>query len=84
MNTKTLLAIVVIATTAALTALGSLGIGTAIIAPASAQNMSGGGNMTAENMTADTSDSTSTPSGEAGGAGEGSTGGDGEAGGYQQ
>jgi hypothetical protein len=83
MNTKTLLAIVVIAT-AALTVLGSLGIGTAIIAPASAQNMSGGGNMTAGNMTADTSDSTSTSSGEARGAGEGSAGCDGEAGGYQQ
>jgi len=81
MSTKTLLAIVVIATTAALTALGSLG--TAIIAPASAQNMSGGGNMTEGNMTADTSDSTSTPSGEARGPGEGSAG-DVGAGGYQQ
>jgi hypothetical protein len=81
MNTKKLLAIVVIAT-AALTALGSLGIGTAIIAPASAQNMSGGGgNMTGGNMTADTSDSISTPSGE---GGEGSAGGDGGDGGYQQ
>jgi hypothetical protein len=81
MNTKTLLAIVVIAT-AALTALGSLG--TTIIFPASAQNMSGGsgGNMTAGNMTAGTSDSTSTPSGEARGAGEESAGGG--AGGYQQ
>jgi hypothetical protein len=82
MTTKTLLAIVVIAT-AALTALGSLG--TAIIPPTSAQNMSGGGdNMTAGNMTAGTSNSTSTPSGEARGAGEESAGGAGGAGGYQQ